>query len=271
MELSALLSAEIVLPSVPKVIALLMSELRREPPDLRQITQLVSTDPVLTVRVLQAANAPQGVGDGSLSGKVHSAAEALALLDSKALRRMVDDAASSVSLRSVPGIHLPQFWAYSLDVARLSRALAGLTRQNPGAAFTCGLIHGIGELVMHAGMPGEMAELDARVAPLELKRAKAEMQAFDYTYAQVGAAYARQWHFPGTIVDALEHQYAPFSGDVYEPLAGVIHLATWRARAMEARLDDRALAVTFPGAVGEVLDLDIDMVLQQDPFDWHPH
>jgi len=26
--------------------------------------------------------------------------------------------------------------------------------------------------------------------------------------------------------------------------------------------------VTFPGSVGEVLALDIDMVLQQDPIDW---
>ena len=85
------------------------------------------------------------------------------------------------------------------------------------------------------------------------------------------SAYARQWRFPLPIIDALEHQYAPFSNNVYEPLAGVIHLATWRARAREAQLNERALAVTFPGEVGEVLDLDIDMVLQQDPFDWSAH
>ena len=70
------------------------------------------------------------------------------------------------------------------------------------------------------------------------------------------------------MVDALEHQYAPFDNDVYEPLAGVIHLATWRERAREAELSDRELAVTFPWAVGEVLGIDIDMVLQQDSFDW---
>ena len=28
------------------------------------------------------------------------------------------------------------------------------------------------------------------------------------------------------------------------------------------------MAVTFPGEIGDVLGLDIDMVLQQDPFDW---
>src|SRR5262245_5043301 len=135
MELSALLSVSIVLPSIPKVIALLMSELRRESPDLRQITQLISTDPVLTTQVLQAANAPRY----ALSGKVHSATEALALLDLADIRQMVTAAASTASMRSVPGMGLPQFWNYSLNVARISRSLAGITRQNPGAAFTCGL------------------------------------------------------------------------------------------------------------------------------------
>lgn len=264
MELSVLLDASVVLPSIPKVIALLLSELRREPPDLRQITQLISTDPVLTTGVLQAANAPRY----ELTGKVHSATEALAVLDLADIRQMVTAAAASVSLRSAPGMHLPQFWNYSLNVAKLSRSLAGITRQNPGAAFTCGLIHAVGELLMHASMPTQMAELNRECGPLDLRRARVEMQHLGYNYAHVGGAYARRCLFPQPIIDALEHQYAPFSHEMYEPLAGVIHLATWRSRAMEARLDEHALAVTFPGAVGEVLDLDIDQVLQQDPIDW---
>ncbi|MEK9803242.1 MAG: HDOD domain-containing protein [Curvibacter sp.] len=264
MELNALLASPIVLPSIPKIVALLLSELDREVPDLKNITQLIGTDPALTTRVLQTANSSMF----RLSGKVHSAAEALALLDLAHIRQMAAEAASSASLKGIPGMNLPQFWAYSLNVAKLARSLAGVTRQNQGAAFTCGLIHAIGELVMHAGMAADMTELNRELGPLDLKRAKAEMLCFGYNYAHVGGAYARQWRFPQSIVDALEHQYAPFANNVYEPLAGVIHLATWRARAKEARLSDKALAVSFPGEVGEVLDLDIDMVLQQDPFDW---
>lgn len=267
MELNALLALPIVLPSIPKVIALLLSELDRDPPDLKKITQLISTDPALTTRVLQTANVPAF----RLSGKVNSAAEALAILELRHIRQMAAEAASAASLKGVPGINLPQFWAYSLNVAKLARSLAGITRQNQGAAFTCGLIHAIGELVMHAGMPNEMGLLNREMGPLDLRRAKAEFFQFGYCYGHVGAAYARQWLFPQPIIDALEHQYAPFSGNVYEPLAGVIHLAAWRARAREANLNERALAVTFPGEVGEVLDLDIDMVLQQDPFDWSAH
>ncbi|MFZ4481188.1 MAG: HDOD domain-containing protein [Rhodoferax sp.] len=264
MELSALLASQFVLPSIPQVIALLLSELEHEEPDLKKISQLISTDPALTTRLLELSNS----GYFKLSGQIHSVSESLAILGLSHVRTMAAAAASAVSFKAVPGIHLQQFWAYSLNVAKLSRSLAGIVRQNQQATFTCGLIHAIGELAIHIGMPQESAALDPQVAPLDLKRADAERGAFGFCYAQVGAGLASRWHFPQSMVDALEHQYAPFEHDVYEPLAGVIHLATWRERARMADLSERALAVSFPGRVGDVLGIDIDMVLQQDSFDW---
>ena len=264
MELQALLASQFVLPSIPKVVALLLSELESQEPDLKKVTQLISTDPALTTRLLQLSNS----GFFKLSGKINSVSESLAILDLGHVRTMAAAAASSASFRAVPGINLQQFWAYSLNVAKLARSLAGVVRQNQQAAFTCGLIHAVGELALHIAMPVESAGLDSEMAPLDLRRAKAERRSFGFCYAQVGAGFASQWYFPQAMVDALEHQYAPFENEVYEPLAGVIHLAAWRARAWEAALSERELAVTFPGPVGEVLGLDIDMVLQQDPIDW---
>jgi HD-like signal output (HDOD) protein len=267
MKLNALLELQFNLPSIPKVVALLLNALEREEADLRQITQLISTDPALTTRILQLANS----SFFKLSGTINSVSEALALLNLSHVHTMAQAAASGASLKAVPGINLQQFWNYSLNVATVSRALAGQVRQNQQAAFTCGLIHAVGELAMHLSMPEAIAQLNLEVAPLDLRRAKAERAEFGYCYASVGAGFARMWHFPQVMTDALEHQYAPFENHVYEPLAGVIHLATWRARGREAKLSQRELAVTFPGAVGEPLGLDIDMVLQQDPFDWASH
>ena len=264
MELQVLLAEHFVLPSIPQVIALLLSEIERAEPDLKKISQLISTDPALTTRLLQLANSAQF----KLSGQINSVSESLAILSLTDVRTMVAEAASAASFKAVPGIHLQRFWTYSLNVAKVARQLAGEVGQNQQAAFTCGLIHAIGELAIHICMPQKAAELDRQVHPLDLGRAAAERTAFGYCYAQVGAGLARKWCFPQAMTEALEHQYAPFEGDVYEPLAGVIHLATWRARAMAAELTQRELAVTFPGAVGEVLGLDIDTVLDQDPFDW---
>ena len=264
MELHTLLAQPFALPSIPKVAAVLLSELKLESPDLKKVTQVISTDPALTARVLQLANS----GYFKMSGKVSSVSEALALLKLQHVRAMAQDAASSSSIKTVPGIQLHPFWDYSLNVAKLSRSLAGVVRQNQGAAFTCGLIHAVGELAIHLVLPEKAALLDKNYPPLSLKRARAERKLLGFCYAQVGAGLARKWHFPQAMVDALEHQYAPFDNHVYEPLAGVIHLATWRARAKEARMSSRQLAVSFPGTVGVALGLDIDMVLQQDPIDW---
>lgn len=267
MKLSALLEQQFNLPSIPKVVALLLTELERPEVDLRRITQLISTDPALTTRLLQLSNS----NFFKLSGRIHSVSEALALLDLGHIKAMAQAAAIGASLKAVPGINLQKFWEYSLNVARVSRSLAGLVRQNQQAAFTCGLIHAIGELAMHLALPETMLLLDDEIPPLDLRRAKAERKLLGYSYANVSAGFATQWQFPQSLIDALEHQYAPFENHVYEPLAGVIHLATWRARGKEAKLTQRELAVSFPDDVGVALSLDIDMVLQQDPFDWAAH
>lgn len=264
MDIGALLAHPPVLPSIPRVLALVLGELAQPQPDLRKITQLVRTDPALTARLLRAANAPAH----GMAGQVGSVIEALTLLRLDELRDWAEQAAATASLRAAPGIDLPLFWAYSLDVAKYARALAGIVRQNQGAAYTCGLLHALGELLMHGAMPETMHAISQEAPVLDLRRVRVETRHLGYGYAEVSAALARLWQLPSAMVEALAYQSAPFDNDAYEPLAGVIHLATWRARAEQAGLSERALADSFPGPVGEVLHLDLDAVLQQDPFDW---
>lgn len=261
--LTDLLQQHLVVPSVPRVVALLLPELSAAQPDLRRVDQLIATDPALGLHLLQAANAPFF----KLSGHIHSVAEALAVLRLSQVQAMVSQAASQASLTHWPGLQLGAFWATSLDTARVARSLAGVLRLNQQAAYTCGLIHAVGELLMRSIMPEAIA-LDATCAPLHLKRVRTERRALGFGYTQVSAGLASQWHFPTVMVDALAYAHAPFVRHAYEPLAGVLHLAIWRATTRQARYAPNALAVSFPSLVAEVLGLDIDMVLQQDPVDW---
>jgi len=263
MELNALLALPAVLPSLPRVVALLMNELVQAEPNLRRVTQLFAADPALAARLLEQAN------DTTLGAQqICGIPEALALLDTAQLRTLVGAAPLGTASRSVPGIHLPQFWRYSCNTAKLARSLAGSVQQNQQAAYTAGLLHGLGELVIHQADPQRAAKINTLLVPLDLRRAALEQRIFGYCYSHVSAALAQRWRLPALVVDALHCQSAPFDHDAYEPLAGVLHLAAWRARAREAGLDDRQMAVGFPDQVGLALGLDIDMVLQQDPIDW---
>jgi len=180
------------------------------------------------------------------------------------VRALVIGAALGDGFHSVGGMNLNQFWRYSLNTANLSRYIALPIRIDENTAFTAGLIHCIGELVMHAGMPEAMIDLDRSVPMLDLKRARAEKGMFGYSYAEVGAALAREWRFPKRMVDAIEHQIAPFDNDVYEPIAGVIHIASWRARAEELSLGSEGLINTYPDPIGLVLGIDPDTVIGEE-------
>lgn len=264
MELNALLAAAVALPCLPRTVALLMNELAPEEPNLWRVNQLFGTDPALAARLLELANSAAF----QLPRQIVGIPEALALLGVKQLRGLVAAAPLGAASRSVPGVNLQQFWRYSLNTAKLARSLAGIVHHNQIAAYTAGLLHGLGELVMHLASAEKAQSLNTLVAPLDPRRAKIEQRILGFCYSQVSAGLARRWQLPGAVVDAMQYQSAPFDNDVYEPLAGVLHLAAWRARAREAELGEKELAVSFPGEVGLALGLDIDMVLQQDPIDW---
>ncbi|MCM2297015.1 HDOD domain-containing protein [Rhodoferax sp.] len=263
MQLVDLLAHPTPLPSSPRVQALLLTELRQLQPDLRRIDQFIKADPVLSLRVLQAANEPS-LG---LCGQVSSVSEALALLHLDQVQGMVNRAIGQASFKVGTGLPLAQFWDYSQDCARVARALAGLLQYNQQAAYVAGLIHALGELTMRAALP-QIAELDESCPPLDLNRAFVERQDFGFCYLDVSSALASQAQLPQILCDSLAYADAPFDNDACEPLAAVMHLAQWRARANQLGLQKNALTVTFPSLVAEMLGLDIDMVLQQDPIDW---
>ena len=120
----------------------------------------------------------------------------------------------------------------------------------------------------HIAMPDEMGPLDMGTPPLDLQRASAEMAAFGYSYAEVGAGMVEKWQFPPEMVSALANQVSPFEGEAYDPLAGLLHLASGRARAEELQLDNNGMAATFPDMVGIALGLDLGVVLGKDPEEW---
>lgn len=264
MELNALLGQPVALPSLPRTVALLMNELAQREPSLRRLNLLFGSDPVLAARLLELANAPAH----QLTRQVAGISEALVLLGSAPLQTLVSSATLGTAARAVQGINLQQFWRYSLHTAKLARSLAGVVFQNPTAAYTAGLLHGLGELLIHLGNPQKAQSMNTLVLPLDMRRGKIEQRILGYSYTHVSAALAQRWLLPQVVVDALQYQAAPFENTAYEPLAGVIHLAAWRVRGREAGLSERELAVSFPGEIGLMLGLDIDMVLQQDPIDW---
>ena len=260
MHIDKLLKQPNALPSAPKVVRKLIETFQQDDVDIMQAAAYIESDPVLTAKLLKMANS----AFFGLNRSVTNAREAINVMGLIKVRALVIGAALGDGFHSVGSVNLNQFWRYSLNTANLGRYLALPIKIDENTAFTSGLIHGIGELVMHVGMPEAMIDLDRSIPMLDLKRARAEKGLFGYSYADVGAALAREWRFPKKMINAIEHQTAPFDNDVYEPIAGVIHIASWRARAEELSIGSEGLINTYPDPIGLVLGIDPDTVIGEE-------
>lgn len=260
MHIDKLLKQPNALPSAPKVVRQLIETFQQEDVDIAKAASLIESDPVLTAKLLKMANS----AFFGLNRSVTNAREAINVMGLIKVRALVIGAALGDGFHTLGSVNLAQFWRYSLNTANLSRYIALPIKIDENTAFTAGLIHSIGELVMHVGMPEAMIDLDRSIPMLDLKRARAEKGLFGYSYAEVGAALAREWRFPKKMVDAIEHQAAPFDNDVYEPIAGVMHIASWRARAEELSIGSEGLINTYPDPIGLVLGIDPDTVIGEE-------
>jgi HD-like signal output (HDOD) protein len=256
MQLEKLLKQPNALPAAPKVVRKLIATFDQEEVDLMEAAALIEDDPVLTVKLLKMANS----AFFGLTRNVSNAREAMNVLGMVKVRALVIAASFGEGFHCVGSVNLNQFWRCSLNTANLARYIALPIRIDESTAFTSGLIHGIGELVMHVGMPEAMIDLDRSIPLLDIKRSAAEKGLFGYSYADVGAALAKEWNFPKRMINAIEHQCAPFDNDTYEPIAGVVHIASWRARAEEQTTRNELLINTYPDPVGLVLGIDPDTI-----------
>lgn len=268
MDLQRLLESPEALPSIPRVIALALNELEQDVPDLMRVSTLLTDEPVMTARLLQVANSARY----QLSQRIGNVAQALAVLGLTEVREMLMLAAVASAFRRVGEVDMRQFWRYSLNTARLTRQLARsrsrLLRDSTASPHTVGLVHALGELVMQRGLPKEMGALNRQCSVFSPVRAQAERQLLGYSYAQVGAGFARAWHLPQELTLVVEQHDAPFARGSYEPLAAMLHMAAWRCRAREMGYAEDALAQTYPEIAALALRLQLEEVLALDPVEW---
>ena len=112
----------------------------------------------------------------------------------------------------------------------LTAVLAKKIVSNPAladAAFTAGLLHDIGALVLlHAAPPDYVRALD-RKKELNGDSAAAEREIFGVTHAEVGAYLLGLWGIPFPIVEAVAFHHRPNEvAPESRPLVAAIHIAS---------------------------------------------
>ncbi len=254
--LKSLLDEPRKLPTVPKVAHQLMLTFSDENAPFADIARQISADPVLSTKLLRLANSAYF----HFPRTIASIDDALRMLGFVMVRNLVLGHGMAAAFRNAQGIDLAQFWRYNLYAASASRWLAARARLNADEVFTVGLMHGIGQLHLHAAASDAMAPIDAELHVLDPGRAALEQSRLGFHHGDVAAELARIWNFPETIAAALRQVPEPRDTDAFSAAAGCVHLGAWRARGAVRAAAPEAQAAAFPQAVGRRLGLPLEVI-----------
>jgi HD-like signal output (HDOD) protein len=239
-ELRALVPRLSRLPSLPSTYFNLLKEIESPSATLQGIASIIARDPVVTARLLQTVNSAAF----SPAEKVAHPVDAVALLGVQTIKSLVlclqvfsqrDEAREA-------GLPFEIIWEHSLLVAKFARLIA--LRQTGDAelaedAFTVGLLHDVGRIVMAANLPKEYAGAVAVAREKPRPLHDEETARFGVNHARVGAYLLGLWGLPARYIEAAAAHHEP-GQTAFAPefsLLSAVHAANVFAHEMGGQTD----------------------------------
>jgi putative nucleotidyltransferase with HDIG domain len=198
-----------------------------------QIAKIIQEDPAMSVKVLKLTNS----AFYGLSREIESVKQAVVIVGLEAIKNLV---LSASVLDMFKGKDIDQefqdkFWRHSLAVGFCARILARRSRArgmiDPDSAFSGGLLHDIGKVILCCFLPQEHAQVkEALTGEENLPAFQVEENVLGYNHAQIGAILAEQWKLPQRLQGAITFHHHPGLSDAEDPVAYIIHISNFVAK-----------------------------------------
>jgi HD-like signal output (HDOD) protein len=211
------------LPSPPSTYFQLSQALANPNTSAKALAEIVEQDPAMSVKILQLVNSAYF----GLAHRATSVAQAVSYLGVEVLRALalsahvfgtIDESGQTRAL-------LDQVQRASFATASIARKMTR-DRRIADDAFTAGVVHDIGQIVMALSMPAEVRQIAATAETTRRLPYVLEQELLGVTHAEVGAYLLGVWGLPFSIVETTAHHHAPTrTGCEPSPVVAAVHLA----------------------------------------------
>lgn len=198
------------LPSLPRLYRELRDALEDEGIDAKRIGDILQVDIGMTAKILRVVNSALF----GLRRAVATPQEAVSFLGVDTIKALVlthgvFDQTGTLGCRMVT---LEDVWNHTLNVAKGARAIAameGLGREEALEAFTGGMLHDVGILVLAKNFPHRYDRVVLRAEAERVAVVVAEKREFGVTHAEVGAYLLGLWGLSSGILEAVSLHHHP--------------------------------------------------------------
>jgi putative nucleotidyltransferase with HDIG domain len=246
------------LPSLPAVVMELLTSIEQEDIDISVLAKKVSYDQALTAKTLRLANS----SSFALKVKVTTIQQAITFLGFQTTRNLITAASVTGCFPSglCPGFNDKGFWRHSIATAACAKALARRMRFSQDIAFTAGLLHDIGRLVLVTGHPQPYRDVVEWRLRHNTDWLDAERAVLGLDHVDAGVALADHWNFSDTMRQAIAYHHAPDAmGAGF--LASIVHVADAIAHALDIAGEDTERVPRVNGVAWDAMGLNEEAYL----------
>jgi putative nucleotidyltransferase with HDIG domain len=218
------------IPALPQV-AIQVMHLTRDPDcSADHLTRVISSDQGLTANLLKLCNS----AFYGLPRTIGSVKQAIMYLGFHTVRNLVLTSALFDIFREQKegyGFRAGGLWQHSVATALAAQII--VQRLEPGiaeTAFTAGLLHDVGKLILARRFEKQYADIESRILQDGISLPQAEEAVIGCDHAEVGARIADRWKFPRDLILAIACHHEPERAKDYPPLVVGTHIANIIAR-----------------------------------------
>jgi putative nucleotidyltransferase with HDIG domain len=189
------------------MVAMRVNELINDPNSSgSDIAEVLKKDQVLTAKILRLVNSSYY----AIPGGVADVQRALAFLGFNTLAQLVLSLSVFNFFAATEGedFSIMEFWRHALATAVCSEILSRELKQGkPEEAFTCGLLHDVGKLILNEIDPPMLIEIVKQAAARKCSYITIERELDIPTHAFIGEVIATKWGLPQIIRQAIRYHH----------------------------------------------------------------
>jgi putative nucleotidyltransferase with HDIG domain len=216
-ELKKIIMDTKTLPTLPGVINKLNSLSENEKSSVQEMAKIVSSDQVLSARILRLANSPSY---GFY--RVSTISNAMILLGVNVVKSL----ALSSSIFEIMEKNSVGLWEHSLGVGVAANLIArklGLPECEEIA--TAALLHDIGKVIISLKCSEAETAIRRVIREQDIYTREAELQVLDTDHAEIGAWLSKSWFLPDKLSEPIACHHDVVQSENHRIKTSVVHMA----------------------------------------------
>ncbi|HZZ44511.1 MAG TPA: HDOD domain-containing protein [Tepidisphaeraceae bacterium] len=218
--------------------------------DTQQLTSLISRDPMLSARVLHAANSAAYTSSRGVVTTIH---DAIRNIGCTTVRNVAAALGIFDTIPSTPGdgFNPIRHWQHSFAVAQLCERLCAASKpDDAGIAYLVGLCHDLGEILFQTQFATEYHQILKLTAQTGRSYDEVERHLIGMSQSELVLALLRQIGLPDAIREPIEATYKAKGGDMPKhPLAQILTVANFYANGALLASSNSSLVAPLTQAV----------------------